>query len=259
MVKILLVFMKNIKIPYSTMKTVALICVGSDDNGVPYHTQCIDNIQKLISDFNYDVRILTDTPKEFVNIDCVVYEYDKKIFNYFEKFFFSFRLIQELNKDITYVDCDSLDNFIRNEKYRILESQDEVLYLTYWPTKLNDEWKSWKRLDDLKIDKWVNPIIEFLELEKIDPSKIETMFEQIFYFPVNLDYNKIQYELEKIKPVFDYCSLYDKNLYNRIIYGHGEGVALSYALYVTNTKKRAIEKPLTFGDEYNFISRNKLI
>jgi hypothetical protein len=241
------------------MKTVALICVGSDDNGVSYHTQCINNIQKLISDFNYDVRILTDTPKEFVNIDCVVYEYDKKIFNYFEKFFFSFRLIQELNKDITYVDCDSLDNFIRNEKYRILESQDEVLYLTYWPTKLNDEWKSWKRLDDLKIDKWVNPIIEFLELEKIDPSKIETMFEQIFYFPVNLDYNKIQYELEKIKPVFDYCSLYDKNLYNRIIYGHGEGVALSYALYVTNTKKRAIEKPLTFGDEYNFISRNKLI
>jgi hypothetical protein len=241
------------------MKTIALICVGSDDNGVPYHIQSIDNVQKLISDFNYDVRILTDTPKEFVNIDCIVYEYDKKIFNYFEKFFFSFRLIKELKKDITYVDCDSLDYFIKHEKYRILESRDEVLYLTYWPIKLNGKLRYWKRLDDLKIDKWVNPIIEFLELEKIEPSKIETMFEQIFYFPVSLDYNKIQYELEKIKPVFDYCSLYDKNLLNRTTYGHGEGVALSYALYVTNTKKRMIEILPKLDDEFNFVSRKNLI
>lgn len=240
----------------STMKTVALISVGSDDSGVPYYAQCIDNI-KLLSN-NFDIRILTDTPEKFKEINCTVYEYDKKIFNYFEKFFFSFRLIKELNKDVLYIDCDSISNFIDNEKYHNINSVDEVLYLTCWPVKINDNWKPWKYITDLRIEKWTNPIIEFLELEKINPSEIETMFEQMFYFPIGLDYDKIQYELEKIKPVFDYCSLYDKNLYNRIIYGHGEGVALSYALHITNTKKKTIDKPL-FYDEYNFIKRKELL
>jgi hypothetical protein len=239
------------------MRTIALISVGVDDSGIPYHTQCLDNIKQLTN--NFDVRVLTDNLKVFEEIGCTTYLYDKKIFNYFDKFFFSFKLVKELQKDITYIDCDSLDNFLSNEKYQELESEDEVLYLTFWPTNINGEWKSWKFLPDMNIEKWVRPIIEFIELEGFDSSKIETMFEQLFYFPVGLDYDKIQYELEKIKPVFDYASLYDKNLYRRTIYGHGEGVALSYSLHVCGIKKREIEKPLTFEEGYNFISRNNKI
>ena len=52
-----------------------------------------ENIKKIINDYNFDVRILTDTPKEFENIGCTVYEYDKKIFSYFDKFFFWTRLL----------------------------------------------------------------------------------------------------------------------------------------------------------------------
>jgi hypothetical protein len=241
------------------MKTIAMISVGVDDNGVPYHKHCIDNIKKIINDYNFDVRVLTDTPKEFENFGCTVYEYDKKIFSYFDKFFFCFKLIKELNKDILYIDCDYSHHLIEQEDYRNLSSVDEVLYTTFWPVKVNDEWKSWKYLTDMNIEKWVKPIIEFMDLEGVPYWDIETMFEQLFYFPVGLDYDKIQYELEKIKPVFEYASLYGKNLYRRTIYGHGEGVALSYSLHVTNTKKRAINKPLTFDDGFKFIKRNKLI
>ena len=241
------------------MRTIAIISVGVDDNGISYGSQCIENIERLVNEFNFDVRILTDTPSLFNDLNCTVYEYDKKIFSYFEKYFFSFKLIKELNKSVTYIDCDSIDALIKNEKYRTLESEDEVLFLTFWPVKINDEWKSWKYLPDMNIDKWVRPIIEFIELEGSDPSKIETMFEQLYYFPIGLDYDKIQYELEKIKPVFEYASLYSKNLYRRTVYGHGEGLALSYSLYVNNVKKREIELPLTFEEGYNFISRNKNI
>jgi hypothetical protein len=241
------------------MKVLALICVGVDDDGLSYASQCIDNVKRLVNEFNFDVRILTDTPQEFEGVGCTTYQYEKKIFSYFDKFFFSFKLIKELKTDVTYVDCDSLNVFLSDEKYRTLESFDEVLYLTFWPVNVNGEWKSWKYLPDINVDKWARPIIEFLTLEGTEPSKLETMFEQLFYFPVGLDYDKIQYELEKIKPVFEYASLYDKNLYRRTIYGHGEGAALSYALYVLNIKRRAIEKPVTFEESYNFISRTKLV
>jgi len=240
------------------MRTIALISVGVDDNGISYSTQCIDNVKRLVNEFGFDVRILTDTPKDFDDISCTIYEYDKKIFSYFDKFFFSFKLIKELNRCVTYIDSDSLTNFLNDEKYRTLESIDEILYLTFWPVNLNGEWRPWKYLTDINIDKWVRPIIEFLELEGIDPTKLETMFEQLFYFPVGLDYDNIQYELEKIKPIFEYASLYDKNLYRRTIYGHGEGVALSYALKVVGVKKREIEKPLNYEENYNFVSRTKL-
>ena len=240
------------------MQTISIICVGVDNNGILYSTKCIDNVKRLVNEFGFDVRILTDTPKDFEDIICTTYEYDKKIFSYFVKYFFSFKLIKELNKSVTYIDCDSIDILIKNEKYRTLESEDEVLFLTFWPVKINDEWMSWKFLPDMNIDKWVRPIIEFIELEGSDPSKIETMFEQLYYFPIGLDYDKIQYELEKIKPVFEYASLYSKNLYRRTVYGHGEGLALSYSLYINNVKKRKIENPLTFEEGYNYISRTKL-
>ena len=60
------------------METVAIISVGNDNKGVPYHTQCVDNVKQLINKFNCDVRILTDTPKVFNNIGATVYPYDKK-------------------------------------------------------------------------------------------------------------------------------------------------------------------------------------
>jgi hypothetical protein len=239
------------------MKTIAIISVGKDGNGNPYHTLCIEDIKKLIKD--YDIRVLTDEPSAFNNIGCTIYEYDKKIFTYFDKFFFSFRLIKELKKDILYIDCDHLCDIVTNEKYRTLESNNQILYLTFWPVNINGEWRAWKYLPDMNIEKWVRPIIEFIELEGSDSSKIETMFEQLYYFPVNLDYDKIQYELEKIKPVFEYASLYSKNLYRRTIYGHGEGLALSYVLHILNIEKKAIVEPLSFEEGYNFVSKTNLI
>lgn len=239
------------------METVAIISVGNDNKGVPYHTQCVDNVKQLINKFNCDVRILTDTPKVFNNIGATVYPYDKKIFSYFDKFFFSFKLIKELNKGVIYVDCDCVDYLLKIEKFRNLLVDDKILYLTYWSVKIGNDWISYQHLKNFKFDKWAHPIIEFFETEKFEFSKLETMHERLFYFPVGLGYGNIQYELEKIKPVFEYASLYGKNLNKRLILGHGEGLALSYALDVNNIKKERIEDQQLFREDYDVIFQNR--
>jgi hypothetical protein len=239
------------------MKTVAIISVGNDYKGVPYYTQCVENVKQLIDVFGFDVRLLTDTPKEFEGLGCSIYKYDKKIFSYFDKFFFSFKLIKELNKSVTYIDCDCIDYLLKIEKFRNLESQNKVLYLTYWSVKNSKEWVTYQFLKDFKFDIWSHPLLEFFEMEKYDISKLETMHERLLYFPVGLDYDNVQYELEKIKPVFEYMSLYSINLNNRLIFGHGEGLALSYALDVNNIGKEKLEDQMLFRERYDVIFQDK--
>jgi hypothetical protein len=239
------------------MKTIALISVGSDYNGVPYYIHCVDKIKQLILEFNFDVRVLTDTPNEFENIGCTIYPYHNKIFNYFDKFFFSFSLIKELNRSVTYIDCDYIDYLLKIEKYRNLFSEEKVLYLTYWSVKISKEWISYQYFKDFVNDKWSTPIVEFLEYEKYDFLNLETIHERLFYFPFGLDYEKIQYTLEKIKPIFDYTSIYNKKASKDLLYGHGEGLALSYSLDVNNIKKERIENQQLFREKYDVIFKNR--
>ena len=235
------------------MRVVAIISVGKDAKGIPYYIQAKENIRSLINDFEFDVRVLTDTPENFNDLGCSVYKYEKKIFNYFDKFFFSFKLIRELNQGIIYIDCDCIDYLLRIERYRNIFSDDKVLYLSHWGVKNLEGWESRQYIKDFKSDPWILPIVQFFEEEKFDFSNLETMFERLFYFPIGLDYDSVEYELEKIKPVFDYASRYGKKIKYRLIYGHGEGLALSYALDVNKIKKETLESNLIFREKYDKI------
>ena len=223
------------------MNTIAIISIGKDLDGNPYYNQCIDQIKTIIDKLNYDVRVLTDTPEVFQTIGCITYPYDKKIFSYFDKLFFSIKLAKELNKPITYVDSDNLWLLTETDAYYNLRNEKIVWFLDNWNTWMRGPLEPWKYLTDLNIEKWTEPLIEYLKIEGYDASKLETMFERLLYFPTDVDYDKLQYELEKIKPIFEYMSMYDRDLNNRLIYGHGEGLALSYALDVCGIKKEILK------------------
>ena len=223
------------------MNVIALVSVGIDNEGVPYNKQSLNQISKLINELGFEVRVLTDTPDIFARIGCITYQYDKKIFNYFDKLFFSITLAKHLNEGIVYVDIDNLAYLTESDEFLNLQSTDSVLFVEHWPTYAKGYLESWKYLTDLKIGKWTDPLVEYLKIEGKDPSQLDTMFERLLYFPAGLDWDAVQYQLEKIKPVFDYMSLFARDLSNRTIYGHGEGLALSYALSECGIKKELIK------------------
>jgi hypothetical protein len=223
------------------MNVIALVSVGVDNEGVPYNQQSLNQISKLINELGFEVRVLTDTPNVFSEIGCITYQYNNKIFNYFDKLFFSIKLAKDLNTDVLYIDIDNLWYLTETDEFLNLHSSDSVLFVEHWPTYVRGYLESWKYLTDLNIEKWTYPLVEYLKTEGKDPSQLDTIFERLLYFPAGLDWDCVEYQLEKIKPVFDYMSLFAKDLTNRTIYGHGEGLALSYALSECDIKKELIK------------------
>jgi hypothetical protein len=61
------------------------------------------------------------------------------------------------------------------------------------------------------------------------------MIEYLLYFPYVTNIGDSLYDLERIKPVFEYQSILNKTYYYPNI-GNGEGVALAYSLYKNNVQ-----------------------
>jgi hypothetical protein len=59
------------------------------------------------------------------------------------------------------------------------------------------------------------------------------MIEYLIYFPYTTNISDILYDLERVKPIFEYQSILNKTYYYPGI-GNGEGVALAYTLHKNN-------------------------
>lgn len=178
----------------------------------------------------YEIKILTDQPEKFKEYETFFYE--NKIFSYFDKLLFSFKLIQKYQTDVLYVDSDWMhntnDNFIKKFKGHINALYYDTWELEYFKNYLDDVY--WKDL------------IFYFNLNNIKYEHLLIPLEWMFYFPKTDNVNQIIYDLEKIKPIFDWISTVIPSQYTGN--GNGEGLGLSYVLDKNNITLTKFDKNL---------------
>jgi hypothetical protein len=201
---------------------LAIVTVGKNyiDNAKLYLPKYIEN--------GWDVRILTDEPDSFPNLKT--YKYSNKVFSYIDKLLFPLRLVEELKEPVLYIDADWFE-FVSDEMILNFKPTNEVLYFGNWPTG--------KYFSDNHME-YFEPLITHFKKNEFEYNNILTMLEYLHYFPYIANIQDVIYDLERIKPIFDYQSIIKKTyFYPRI--GNGEGVALSYTLYKNNVPVNLFE------------------
>lgn len=168
--------------------------------------------------------VLTNEPHSFENVKTL--HYVNKVFSYFDKLLFPLRICEEYKENVLYIDCDELyDMNLTSLIEKIEERESSVLYTINWPpktlNKLND--KRWEL---------------FKKMVTIDHNDIETIKENVLFFPKTLPVGKIIHELELLKPIFETMSILEEKTYGEI--GSGEGLALSYVLKMNNINIKKI-------------------
>jgi hypothetical protein len=217
---------------------LSIICAGDNYKDEPSK---IINQLKRFDNKNWDVKILTDNFGAFSFGE--IYNYQNKIFSYIDKLLFPLRLMEKYKTDVVYCDHDWLkyltDDFIDN-----FNGHDNFLYPEGWKFWNGYSWEQWEYLTDYN-EEYFNPIIKYWEKNNYNYSKFKTVRECFLYFPYTNEISNIIYEIEKIKPIFEYMSIVGNNGYSA--YGSSEGVALSYVLEKFNLKLELLST-----DYYNY-------
>lgn len=194
---------------------LAIVAVGKK-----YILKASQHIPKYTQS-GWDVRVLTDEPDSFPSLKT--YEYTNKVFSYVDKLLFPLRLVEKLKQPVLYIDADCFD-FISNELVQNFKPTNEVLYYGNWPEG--------KYFSDTDLE-YFNPLITHFKEIEYDYNQLPLMIEYLHYFPYFNNITNVIYDLERIKPIFEYQSIIKKTYYYPGI-GNGEGVALSYVLQKNN-------------------------
>jgi hypothetical protein len=201
---------------------LAIVAVGEK---YVYNTK--EHLPKFIKN-GWDVRILTDDCNAFPTLKT--YEYKNKIFSYIDKLIFPLKLVEEEQAPVLYIDADWLE-YVSDILITNFRESEEVLYFNNWPDG--------KYFSDNHID-YFKPLIDYFKEHRFAYTKLQTTLEYIYYFPYTSKIQNILYDLERIKPIFDYQSIIKKTYFYPNI-GNGEGVALSYVLYKNNIPIKQFE------------------
>lgn len=196
---------------------IALVAVGE------FYIQEIKDYYWDLKKLGFSVKVLTDDSSHFDENDVTLYE--KPIFNYFDKLYFSLNLVKKYNKNIIYMDGTSAlpQNILLDITQR---SDSDFIYTSNWP-KGNffayDYTPSFKYLFD------------YLKYKQIPIKDYPTILEQVMVFKKTIDYKVISRELQIIQTVFDYVSIMNDETYIRpFVIGSAEGLALSIVLTNNN-------------------------
>lgn len=189
---------------------VVLVAVGDTyvNEILEYYTELKSN--QII------IKILTDQPELFDLNDVVLYQ--KTVFNYFDKIFFSLKIVEMYQKSVIYVDGstpifkDSFDTLMEQLTFNFL-------YVNNWPKGDFFEYKD---------ETCFRFLLEYMNYRNIPLKNYPTITEQIMVFNKSINYQLIKRELEIIQPVFDYISLMNDMTYSKpFVLGGAEGLALS--------------------------------
>lgn len=199
-------------------RILAIVAVGKE-----YADWAIDVIERFKTT-RWEIHILTDDERIF-NYDayCNIEFYKGKIFSYFDKMLFVLRCVEETKWGVLYVDVDRVHEYPINFLDAFSES-NEVTIMNYW----HGENKKFKGNYDTGIH--FKPLVKYCEENNIDYDA-DTISEEIFYVPPLNEIDQIIYDVEKLRPVFEYQSLISisTNKYYPNV-GNAEGLALSIAL-----------------------------
>lgn len=189
-------------------------------------------IEKIIND-GHSVKILTDNPEKFKFGEK--YKYNDKIFSFFHKLLFTGKIVEELKCGVLYIDADMLHEISFNFLKRFKKSKN-FIFFDYWKIQIEkDEWYPWQKYTDYKLD-YFNVFDDYCSNNNFDISRLNCFWEGIFYFPYLQNIDKILYDIELIKPVFEYMSITGiiaNNIYSGKL-GISEGLALSYVIEKNN-------------------------
>lgn len=188
--------------------------------GKKYIHKVIPHLSKFTQN-GWEIRILSDEPHFFPNL--ITYKYPNKVFSFIDKLLFPLRLVEELKQPVLYIDADWFD-FISDELILNFEQKNEVLYYGSWPEG--------KYLGDTNFN-YFEPLLTFFRKNGFEYSQLPLMIEYLIYFPYTTKISDILYDLERVKPIFEYQSILNKTYYYPGI-GNGEGVALAYTLHKNN-------------------------
>ncbi len=206
-----------------------LVIVAVNDEYTNISKSCINRF----IDNNWIVKVLTNQPEKFHNlINVEIYEYNKKIFNFFDKILFPLQISEKYEEGVLYIDADLLckisDDFILNFK-----PSNEFLYYDTWPDGETFEY--------YKTNGYFRALVEFLNTENTyDYNHLTAILEWIYYFPYSKKINNLIYDAERIKCVFEYMSILTYTGYKGI--GNGEGIGISYILTNNNIKINKFEQ-----------------
>jgi len=196
---------------------LALVLVGNE-----YIEEAKPHINRYIES-GWKVEILTDQPqkfKEFLNIELHIY--NRKIFSYFEKILFPLQIIKKYGAGVLYIDSSLLQS-IPDWFLNTFENTEDFLYY--------NTWMSGKTFKNIENDPYFENLIKFFKYENFNNyGELLTILEWIYYIPYNQ--SKIEnliHDAERIKPIFEYTSIFYKSKFNGI--GNGEGLGLSYILF----------------------------
>jgi hypothetical protein len=198
--------------------------------GDKYIESCLPYLDRFKNN-GYQIKILTDRPEKFIGYDTELYE--NKIFSYFDKLIFSFRLIEKYKTDVLYIDADWLKN-VNDNFLKEFSGEDVVLYY--------DTWKNYYHPKKWYDDFYWRDLFLYFHLNEINYKEFELPIEWIFYFPNINNISEVLLDIEKIKPVFDWIGTISPSKYNGNGIGSGEGIGLSYVLNKNNIKLTKFNK-----------------
>lgn len=218
---------------------LSIICTGQNYSNEPI--KILPQLKRFSSK-NWDIKILTDNPSAFTIGET--YEYNNKIFSYFDKILFPLRLMEKYKVDVVYSDHDWL-KYLTNEFIDNFKAYDNFLYPEGWKRWNGFDWERWEYLMDYDADGYFKPLIDYWEANNYNYNNFKTIRECFLYFPYTSHISEIIYEIEKIKPIFEYMSIIGNSNYSA--YGSSEGIGLAYVLDKFNLKLELLST-----DYYNY-------
>lgn len=201
---------------------LALVLVGDQ-----FIEEATPHIKKY-TDMGWNIEILTNKPHAFSGFEnTTTHLYENKIFSYFEKILFPLKLSEKYKSGILYMDSSVLLQ-IQNDFILNLKECDDFLCYGTWPMV-----ESFKNIEG---DPYFKYLIEFFNREGFNSQEgILPIIEWIYYIPYNQDkIHNLIFDVERIKPVFEFTSLMCTSKYIGI--GSGEGLGLSYVLHKNGVK-----------------------
>jgi hypothetical protein len=182
---------------------ISLIAVGKG-----YRDKINDAIKKFNS---YDICLLSDVERN----DVFYFEkYENKEFSYFDKLYFSLKMVSKFNSNVFYVDINKID-----EVNLDFPKHNLFYFKSHWPDGNN--FGDYCQYDYFKpiVDYWLKNNVIYLDLPTIRETEL--------FFNSKIDSDKIIKKLKEIQPLFREMSE-TKPIYSG--YDNAEGIALSYVL-----------------------------
>ena len=153
-----------------------------------YHSKKYSNDINEFAKHN-EVHVLTNYPEHFKN--CIIENYDRTIFSYYQKLPFLLSLVLKTKKRVTYFDSDSID-LVKNKDFRF-DNKSVYSYKIFYNTNYTNE--------ELRTDIALGVLCDIYE--ELGFEMCNYLHERILSIPYSTKIKKVFDEIVKLQPIFE--------------------------------------------------------